>query len=343
MMKAVIWKGPDTVEYTDVPEPMCIPGWVKIRVMAVGLCVTEAHVIAGTFHAGNPPHILGHEICGDVVELGTGCSPELLGKRVVVETYVGCGKCIYCRTGRKHLCSAGEIGYPPYPGGDAQFVVVPETSIHCIPDQISYDEGGIMEAAACPFGALMSAGFAMGQTILVQGAGVGGLSFIQAARAAGAKKIICTVRNEEKARQAHFFGADIVIDLRTEDLQKRVMEETDSLGVDVSVDAAGVPETIENAIHTTASGGKVILYGIPDEHLKVSIPISEVILRQITLCGYTGNEFAWKPLIAAVSKGSFNLKDMVSQTFPLRDFDKALSLLKNKPKDLIKVVLHPWD
>ena len=343
MMKAVIWKGPDTVEYTDVPEPMCIPGWVKIRVMAVGLCVTEAHVIAGTFHAGNPPHILGHEICGDVVELGTGCSPELLGKRVVVETYVGCGKCIYCRTGRKHLCSAGEIGYPPYPGGDAQFVVVPETSIHCIPDQISYDEGGIMEAAACPFGALMSAGFAMGQTILVQGAGVGGLSFIQAARAAGAKKIICTVRNEEKARQAHFFGADIVIDLRTEDLQKRVMEETDFLGVDVSVDAAGVPETIENAIHTTASGGKVILYGIPDEHLKVSIPISEVILRQITLCGYTGNEFAWEPLIAAVSKGSFNLKDMVSQIFPLRDFDKALSLVKNKPKDLIKVVLHPWD
>ena len=342
-MKAVIWRDIDKVEYTDVPEPECAPGWVKLKVMATGLCVTEAHMISGAFDGGKPPHILGHEICGDVVELGEGCRGELLGKRVVVETYVGCGQCLYCRTGRKHLCTAGEIGYPPYPGGHAQFVTVPQGCVHSIPDNISYDEGGILEAVACPFGALLGANFRMGQTILVLGAGVGGLSFLQAARAAGAERILCAVRSDEKLRQAMYFGADVAIDLRREKLQDRVREETGGLGVDLAVDAAGSPQTISGAVQAVRSGGAVLLYGIPDRSAAIPFPVTDIILKQITVCGYTGNEFAWDPLITLVGRGGINVRDMVSYHFPLGEFHKALSLLHNKPADLIKVVLHPWD
>lgn len=342
-MKAIIWKDLNRVEYAEIPEPEVRPGWVKLKVNAVGLCATEAHMIAGKFDGGRPPHVLGHEICGEVVELGEGCRASLLGKRCVVETYVGCGKCVYCRTGRKHLCSAGEIGYPPYPGGHAQFTLVPEGCVHVIPDVISDDEGGIMEAAACPFGTLLTAGVRMGQTILVQGAGVAGLSFLQAAKAAGAGKILCAVRRDERIRQAKHFGADVVIDLRTEDLQQRVLEETDGLGVDFSVDAAGAPETISAGIAACKAGGHGILYGIPDKNAVIPMPVTDMILRQITLCGYTGNEFGWDALISAVAKGNFNLRDMVSVRMPLRNFADALELMAKRPPELIKVVLHPWE
>lgn len=341
-MKAVIWKGLYDLEYCDVPEPECKPGWVKIKVQAVGLCATEAHIISGRFEAGNPPHILGHEICGDIVEVGAGCNPENLGKRVVVETYVGCGRCEFCKTGRKHLCSAGEIGYPPYAGGDAQYVVVPEGCLRFLTDTISYDEGAIMEAVACPFGAVVNTGLKEGQTVLVMGAGVAGLSFIQSALALGAKKVFCAVRNDDKAKLVRKFGGT-VIDLRKEDLKEAIMCATSGTGVDLAIDAAGASVTISQCFEAVKSGGQVMLYGIPAKDTVVTLPVIDCILRQITVCGYTGNEKAWDKLIALVSAGKISLKEMVTKTLPLSKFREAVDLLENGGSSIIKVVLHPWE
>lgn len=341
-MKAVIWKGLYNLEYCDVPEPECKPGWVKIKVRAVGLCATEAHIISGRFEAGDPPHILGHEICGDIVEVGAGCKPENLGKRVVVETYVGCGECEFCKTGRKHLCSAGEIGYPPYAGGDAQYVVVPEGCLRFLTDTISYDEGAIMEAVACPFGAVVNTGLKEGQTVLVMGAGVAGLSFIQSALALGAKKVFCAVRNDDKAKLVRKFGGT-VIDLRKEDLKEAILHATNGTGVDLAIDAAGASVTISHCFEAVKSGGQVMLYGIPAKDTIVTLPVIDCILRQITVCGYTGNEKAWDKLIALVSAGKISLKEMVTKTLPLSKFREAVDLLENGGSSIIKVVLHPWE
>ena len=341
-MKAVVWKGIYDLDYTDIPDPVCKPGWVKIKVMAVGLCATEVHMISGKFYGGEPPHVLGHEICGQIVELGQGCDERLIGKRVVVETYVGCGKCEFCRTGRKHLCPAGEIGYPPYNGGDAQFVCVPEGCVHEIPDCISWEEGGIIEAVACPFGAVLQSGLKMGESVLVLGAGVAGLSFIQSARAAGAGRVFCAVRNDAKAELARHFGADI-IDLRTEDLVERIKKETNGMGVDLAIDAAGAPATVAQAFSAVKSCGLVMLYGIPDKDAVIPLPVTECILRQIRVCGYTGNEFGWDPLIALVAEGKINLKDMVSEVMPLSKYAEAVKKLESRDPSIIKIVLKPWE
>ncbi len=341
-MKAVIWKGLYDLEYCDVPEPECKEGWVKIKVQAVGLCATDVHIISGKFEAGEPPHILGHEICGDIVEVGVGCDTANIGRRVVVETYVGCGKCEFCKTSRKHLCSAGEIGYPPYAGGEAQYVVVPEGCVRFLEDNISYDEGAIMEAVACPFGAVVNTNLTEGQTVLVLGAGVAGLSFIQSALALGAKKVFCAVRNDAKAELVRKFGGT-VIDLRSDDLHKAVMDATNGMGVDLAIDAAGVPVTIAQCFENVKSGGKVMLYGIPAKDAVVELPVLDCILRQITVCGYTGNEKAWDSLIELVSEGKISLKEMVTKTLPLSKISEAVDLLENGGNSIIKVVLHPWE
>ncbi len=341
-MKAVVWKDIEKIEYCDIPEPEPKPGWVKIKVMAVGLCATEVALIDGSFCGAEPPHVLGHEICGDVYAVGEGCDPALIGRRVVVETYVGCGECEFCKSGRKHLCAAGEIGYPPYNGGDAQFTVVPAGCLRFIPDSISYDEGAIMEAVACPFGALMQAGVGAGHTVLVQGAGIAGLSFVQGAKALGADKVFCTVRNDTKAEIVKSHGGEI-IDTRNGSVRDQLMEKTGGAGADFCIDALGSSRTVSTAFECVKSGGNIILYGIPGKDEKIELPVLDCILRQITVTGYTGNEKCWDPMIKLISEEKIVIKDLVSATFPLSRFADALALLRSGRSDVIKTVLHPWE
>lgn len=341
-MNAMIWKDINRLQFAQVPEPACKPGWVKLRVMAVGVCATEVALIEGRIHVAVPPHILGHEICGDITELGENCDPALLGKRAVVETYVGCGTCEFCRSGRKHLCAAGEIGYPPYNGGDAQYVVVPQGCIRLIPDSISYDEGAIMEAVACPFGALEQTHIQANDTVFIQGAGIAGLSFLQTARAFGAKKVLCTVRNDTKAALVEKFGG-YPIDLRCGEVKAQVMKATDGMGADISIDAVGTANTVQTAVACAKSGGKVVLYGLPDAAEKIEFPVMECILRQLQIAGYTGNEKCWDAMISMVAQGKISLRELVSAAFPLSRFEDALALLHSGRPDVIKVVLHPWE
>jgi len=342
-MKAMIWEGRDQLRLAEVPRPECRPGWLTIRVMSAGVCATDAHIIHGTFYNGDPPHVLGHEIAGDVVEAGDDTLRGWLGKRVVVETAVGCGLCEHCRSGNKHLCAkGGEIGFPPYMGGYAQFVTVPYTCVHVIPDGMSYDEGGILEAVACPVGAIRRIGLRFGQTVLVQGVGVAGLSFLQAVRACSAGKVIAAITRESKRGQALKFGADVVVNVREENLSERVMRETDGRGVDLSIDAAGAKETISQAVALCAARGRVLLYGLPDEKNPPKFPVTRIIMKQLTVLGLTNNEMGWAPLIEMVARGTVNVRDMVTHRFALHELPRAIDLVTARPDDLIKAVVHPW-
>lgn len=339
-MKAIVWHGERDVRYEEAKEPQVKDNWVKLKVLACGYCVTDYHIMTGKLALCNPPHILGHEICGEVIEVGDGVERNIIGKRVVVETYVGCNNCEYCKKGMKHLCDAGEIGYPPYQGGEAEYVCVPSSCLHFLPDEISDNEAGIMEAVVCPFGAIMSSDV-KNKTVLVYGAGIAGLSFIQASKIYGASKVICVVRNDVKKEQAYHFGADIVIDSSKENVLDRVKEETDGYGVDFFADATGNEKIIEEGFRYVKKGGKIILYGLPEKNAVVNLPVFNTVLNQITLCGYTGNSVAWEKVIDFTRQGKLNLKDMVTKELSLSDINKAIAMLDNKPKDMIKIVLKP--
>lgn len=341
-MKAVVWKGERDIEYVNYPEPAPKDNEVKLKVLSCGYCVTDYHIMTGKIKLCEPPHVLGHEICGEIVEAGKNANADFVGRRVVVETYVGCGKCEFCKKGMKHLCEAGEIGYPPYQGGEAEYVCVPESCCHFLPDEITDDEAGVMEAAVCPFGAIMTENV-KDKTVLVYGAGIAGISFIQAAVAFGAKKVICVVRNDIKKEQALFFGANVVINEKEENMFARVMEETDGYGADIFAEATGAKSVIESAFKLVKKGGRIILYGLPDKNADIRLPVFDVILNQIGLCGYTGNSDAWEKLIEFVKDKKFNLKDMVTLKLPLSETKRAMEILDDKPQNMIKIVLKPQE
>lgn len=343
-MKAVVFEDINKLQlHNDYPKPECKKGWVVIKVMAAGVCATDLDIVAGDF--GNPPVVIGHEICGDIVEVGEGVKNFKVGDRVVVETVVkSCGHCEYCLNGNKHLCKdAIEIGFPNIDGGYEQYTTCPESCLHKLKDNISYDEGGILEAVLCPYGLIYRYGIKENEIVFIQGTGVAGLSFIQTVKMYNPKKIIVAVRRKESVDLAYKYGADVVINTSEEDLEKRLLEESDGLGPSLSIDAAGAKKTIEDAVKLTAKGGRVILYGLPRRNTQIDFPVNDIILKQITVLGGTNNELAWDALIDDISKGKINIKDFVSKTFKLEDYEKAIALLKERPNGFIKAVLHPWE
>ena len=341
-MRAWVWKGVDELALDEhYPDPQARPGWVVLKVRAAGVCSTDVSIIRGRFGAWSPPGVLCHEICGEVVELGEGAKGVRAGDRVVVETSVGCGICVKCRTGNKHLCpEAGEIGFPPFDGGYAEYVAVPDNCCRRMPAAMTDEQGAVLEASICPFGAIYRNPPPMGATVLVQGVGVAGLSFIQAVKCYGAKKVIAAGRNLSRLENARHFGADVVVNTREQDLEDVVRKETDGLGVDLSIDAAGAAVTFANAVKLCASGGVVNLYGIPAVGTKMELRTDEVIFRQLTIRGGTNNELAWVPLMELIASGRFNNADMVTHRFAFEDLPKAVDLVDRHPDGLIKAVLR---
>lgn len=339
-MKAAVWTDIDKIEIKDLPMPEAGKDEVVIKVKAAGVCATDAHIYMGAFKHATPPHVLGHEICGVISQVGEGVENIVPGERVIVNTVVSCGECVWCKSGRNEMCPKGkEIGYNPYNGGYEEYVLVPKSCVVKIPDSISYEEGAILESIVCPAGSVLRYGIELGSTVLVQGGGPAGIGYIQLSKACGASKVIASVRGKERIEFAKQFGADVVIDAANEDVYARVMEETNGLGARYSIDAAGSVASLAMAVKACANGGDVTLYGIPDERAEIPFPAIDIVLRQINLHGACGNYLAWEPLVSMVEGGRINVKDMVTHRFTLEELPKALELIKNREKNLIKSII----
>ena len=342
-MKAAVWTDYGKIEVKEVPDPVPGKSEVLLKVLAAGVCITDLHVYTGMFLYGKPPHILGHEICGEVCGLGEDVSGVEIGQRCVVETSVGCGKCAACRRGDRHLCAVREeIGTAPHSGGYAQYVKVPAANVVPIPDCVSDEEGAILESAACPSGGLLKAGVRLGETVAVLGVGPAGLAFIQTAKAMGAGRVIAIARNRRRLERALRFGADEIICSSEEDVAGRIAELTDGRGADLVCETTGAPSIIEQTAELAANAGRILLYGLPEEGAPIAFPVKTIIMKQLEVSGVENNPYVWEPLVKLVASGRVNLKDMVTHAFPLDRIEDAFAMLKDKKEDPIKIVVYPW-
>ena len=340
-MKAAVWDAIGHVSICEKPKPVADEGHVVVRVKAVGVCATDIHMITGKVALATPPHVLGHEIAGEIEEIGEGVSGWKVGDRVVIDTIISCGRCSACKRGRKELCSERmEIGYTPYDGGYAEFVRVPAQCLVALPDEIPFRDAAIMESVACPFGAVLRIGVTPGSTVLVQGGGPAGLAFLQAAKLSGAKKVIMSARGEQRLEFAKKFGADDVIDAQHENVLERVMELTDGQGCDYVMDAAGSVDSILLCFDACKIGGDVLYYGIPDEKAQIPFPFMKMMMKQLRLHGVLEYCAGWDTLVSLVASGKINLHDMVTHTFTLEQLPDAIRAYEGKDRSLIKAVIE---
>lgn len=343
-MKAAVWTDYGKIEIQEIPMPAINKTEVLIKVLAAGVCKTDLHVYSGKFLYGKPPHVLGHEICGEIAEIGSEVKNLKVGQRVLVETSVGCGVCAACRRGERHLCvDRLEIGTAPYSGGYAQYTKAPAENVIPLLDGISNQAAAIFESAVCPSGGLMRLGIKMGETVVVYGVGPAGLSFMQTAKALGAGKVVAVGRNKSRLEKALNFGADVIICTTEENAVEKIFNLTNQNGADTVCDTTGAASIIEETVKVASNGGRVILYGLPEETADIRFPVKTIVMKQLQLHGVENNPHVWEPLMNLVADGRINLDGMVTHTFPLEEIEKAFALLEKTTEDPIKIVVYPWE
>ena len=264
-MKAMVLHGiGQPLRLEEMPMPKIGPADVLVRVRACGIGLTVVNLIATPGRVTSYPRIPGHEIAGDVVEVGTAVRNVKVGQRVTNHFYLTCGQCKQCRAGRETLClnSRGNVGSAT-DGGYAEYVALPERNTVLIPDGVSYVDAAVAsDAIATPYHAChKEARLGPGDSVLIIGAGGGvGIHMVQMARLCGARVLAADI-GEDKLALAKTMGADDVIDARDGKLVDNVRALTQGQGVDAVIDIVGSRATLEAGFQALAMGGRLVIIG----------------------------------------------------------------------------------
>ncbi len=339
-MRAVVWTGKDRIELQERPIPPVGPGWVQVRVRSVGVCGTDHHIIRGEYSFAPPPLILGHEIAGQVTEIGPGVSGWTAGDRVVVDAFLACGECYWCQSGRRQLCDRiSELG-TSRDGGFAEYVTVPAANLHRLPDLLSFDEGALMELLTCCLGALTHFTLRPGIGALVIGSGVSGLIFAQLVRIVGASRVAIAGRWEESLQVAAQLGIERCLDVRQEDMASSVAAYFAGRGPELVIEAAGSPQATLQAVELCAKGGMLILFGVAGTTAP-TIPGDSILLKNLSLFTSIGAPALYDDAIRLAQDGVVQLQPLINGHASLEEFVAMSQPILQREKRFIKLILHP--
>jgi threonine 3-dehydrogenase len=340
-MRALIKATPAPgLELQDVPRPEPRSGEVLIRVAATSLCGTDHHIYRwdewaqGRIH---PPRIIGHELAGEVVEMGTGISTVAVGDYVAAESHITCGICFQCRTGNAHVCKTYRILGVDLDGSYAEYVRLPERVLWKTSREIPPEQACLQE----PLGNAVHAALAediTGQSVLITGCGPTGLFAAAVARTAGAGIIIASDISDYRLGLAKQLGVHHLLNART-DISAEIGRLTEGEGVDVALEMSGHPDALHTAFRSVKNGGRVALFGIPEAQVCFDMT-NEIIFKGIRVYGITGRKLfqTWYRL-AGLFKAGLDIKPVVTHIFPLERFAEGFDLVA---KGLCgKVVLIP--
>ncbi len=325
MRAVVITRYGGKLESMDRPAPRACANEVVIRVRASGLCSTDMHLLSGRQLLGNLPRIVGHELAGEIVELGARVRDWRIGDRVTAAIDVVCGKCRHCRTGQTQRCVAmTRIGFER-DGGHAEYVTVPSTNLVAIPPELDYESAAILpDAVACMYHSLVCQGqVTIGQTVLILGVGGLGIHGVQIAQLAGAQ-VLATSRRTERLKIAVEYGATTVNPAK-ESLFDVVEDFTQGEGVDLVVDNIGNRASVREGLSLLRPGGKFLVVAYLDETFEVpSMPLFKTEQQIIGCRGSTKQDLI--DVVQLAQQGQ--LKPVIGARYPLEEIDSAVGRLE---------------
>lgn len=266
-MRVVRYYAPGDLRIEEAPEPSPGPGAVKIRVRACSTCGTDLKIYRHGHHRIDPPRVLGHEIAGEIAELGEGVDGWAVGDRVQVIAAIPCGNCAECRAGHMTVCPNQEsMGYQ-YDGAFAAYTIVPAKvlavdGLHRIPDGVSFAEASVAEPLACVLNGQELARVDAGDDVVVVGSGPVGCLHVRLARARGAARVFLVEVNAERlARAAALVRPDAAVDAGEGPVADQILKLTDGRGADVVITAAASAAAQQEAVTYAARRGRVSLFG----------------------------------------------------------------------------------
>jgi len=343
-MKALLLAEYKKLELADLPGPQPGLGEVLVQVAACGICGSDVHGYDGTSGRRIPPIVMGHEAAGIVAGTGAGVSGFKKGDRVTFDSTVYCGECDYCRSGQVNLCDSRQVvgvscGDYRRAGAFAEFVVVPQRILYRLPDSLSFPEAAMLEAVSVALHAVRVSELRGGEKALVIGAGMIGLLTLQAARAAGASRVMIADVDATRLNMAKEMGADDLLHLSGAELAAEVVRLTGGKGADVVLEAVGRNETISAAIDGVRKGGTVTLIG--NITPQVTLPLQKVVSREIRLQGTAASAGEYPEAIELMTSGKIHVKSLITAVAPLDEGPQWFARLYAHEPNLMKVILAP--
>ncbi|HQY99879.1 MAG TPA: zinc-dependent dehydrogenase [Propionicimonas sp.] len=347
-MKVLRFYAPGDVRVEDAPMPQIAPDEILLRVKNCSTCGTDVKI----FHNGHqnitPPRVMGHEVAGEVAEVGAEVTGWAVGDRAQVIAAVPCGDCYECKKGWMAVCAnQTSIGYQ-YDGGFAEYMVVPRAvlkvdGLNRIPEGVGFDEASAAEPFACAINAQELLGIEPGDTVVVFGAGPIGCIHTRIARGVhqAGRVFLVDVNAERLAMSAAAVQPDEVIDASSVDVVAEVMRLTDGRGADVIITATAANITQEQAIAMAARNGRISFFGgLPKTNPTITCDSNLVHYRQLHIHGANGSAPEHnKKALEYIASGLVPVKDLITVHLPLERALEAFDIVAKG--QAIKVTVEP--
>mgnify|MGYP001066344751 CR=1 FL=1 len=342
-MKALLKteRGVGNVNLLDVPELKCPKDRIKVDVAFSGICGTDLHIFHDTFKS-YPPVIMGHELSGVVTEIGEEIKSVKVGDRVTVlgSHAVTCKECFYCKTGYYMFCESRRGMGHGVDGSFTKQVIVREDMIYKVPDHVSLEEAALSEPLACAVQAIEElTEIKVGDTVLLSGPGPIGLLCLSLLKLKGCKIIVAgTSQDLTRLKIAKQLGADVIVNVNEIELQDLVMKETKGKGVDVTVECAGVAQSINSCLNALKKLGKHIQVGIVGK--EVTLNFDTILYKQIQLFGSLAHSMkTWDRVMQILEQKKINLEPIITHKLPLSQWKEAFKMCEEKTCG--KILLFP--
>lgn len=346
-MKAALYSGPQDLKIIEVPTPTAGDKEILIRVHSCATCGTDAKIFNHGHPRLKPPQIIGHEIAGEIVTVGKDVTGYTVGDRVQVIAAIPCGTCWLCTSGRMTICGNQlSMGYQ-FPGGFAEYMVIPHevirvAGVNKIPSNISYDEAAVTEPLACVLNAQRILDVKKGDTVLVMGAGPIGCLHVRVARALGADKVfLADINGGRLKKSASVVNPDASFDMSEVNLEEAILEVTDGHGPSIIITAAPAAKAQEQAISMVAPGGKVSFFGgLPKDAPYIQCDANIVHYKEVTLYGANGSSPQQNlDALNLIASGKVKVSDLITHKVSLENVQDAIDAVLSG--DAIKVVVNP--
>ena len=326
-MKALVYHGPGQKAWEDVPDPVIIdPTDAIVRIDTTTICGTDLHILKGDVPAVTEGRILGHEGVGTITEVGTAVTTVAVGDRVIISCVSACGSCSYCHQGLYAHCLADEgasgIGWilgHLIDGTQAEYVRVPfaDNSLYQVPEGVN-DEAAVMLSDILPTGFEIGVRYGRvepGDVVAVVGAGPVGLAAIMTAGLYGAARVIALDLDPHRLDVAVAFGATDTVNSAATDWAEQVMAMTDGLGVDVAIEAVGIPDTFTACLEIVRPGGTVANVGVHGR--SVDLPLQDLWIKDIAITMGLVSTSTTPMLLKLVAQHKLAAENFVTHHFAL--------------------------
>lgn len=336
-MKAIRIPEANVIELIEVEEPKIEQtNDVKVKIKRVGICGSDMHIYHGTNPLATYPRIVGHEVVGEVVEVGASVQKLVTGDHVAIEPISYCGECYACKNDRPNVCKEVSVFGVHEDGGMREFVVLPEKQLHKVDPEIEWDEAVMAEPYTIGAQATWRGNVQEGQTVFIQGAGPIGITVLKMAKLQGATVIISDLTNE-RLEFAKENGADYMINPSEVDTVEKINEITNDEGANVVIDAVGMPQTFELSVEVASVAGNVVTLGF--NKTPSAIALMPITKKELTITGSRLQTNQFSKVIELINKKKLTHNGLVTHQFNINDTKAAFEFIEKNPDKVRKAVI----